>query len=93
MFDPGIVKEIERIKINQEADEVRWSLNHGKKFTIKSFINHMRGEHAKDNMFQYLWEQTVPPRIAIHNWKLWKELLPVDDILKMRMQIPIVSCS
>lgn len=92
ILEPEIVNEITSISLSNKEDEVGWTWNNGKEFTTKSFINMMRGGQPRDSLYSYLWKHVLPPRIAIHNWKLWKDLIPVDELLSKRMQIPLVSC-
>ncbi|XP_058778918.1 uncharacterized protein LOC131652934 [Vicia villosa] len=84
-------------------DSVEWIYSEEKVFTVAScynFYNNLRIHYGpanrNDEAFELLWKLEVPLKIKAFGWRLFRDRLPVKDLLKNRgISIPLddLKCS
>lgn len=82
---------IDKIKLVTEGiSDKPWSTeNYKGQFTVKSAYNTPRCKKNKHDWFK-IWSKVIPYKISFFLWRVFKERIPTDDILK-RMKISVVS--
>jgi hypothetical protein len=80
----NLCREVQGLLIEEENDEVSWSLEPSGRFSTRSMcLNLSRG--AKVTCFKEVWRARVPPKIKIFLWKLIRNRLPSCEQVAKRM--------
>lgn len=62
-------------------DRPWWMPNSSGDFIVKSAWDMIRRKREIQQHFQEIWIKGLPFKISLFIWRLWKQKLPIDDIL------------
>ena len=70
------------VTLNEERDEIKWTLDKKGVYTVKSFYRHLI-ENGVKYPHLYMWKIKMPPRIKVFMWlALRKSTLTKDNLIR-----------
>ncbi|XP_059306329.1 uncharacterized protein LOC132057744 [Lycium ferocissimum] len=85
-----IRKEVHIDTPSENMDKAWWMLTGSGKYTVSSAWEAIRQRSTSNWCYKQFWTKGLPFKIVVFLWRVWKQKLPVDDILA-KMGISIVS--
>ncbi|KAH0696182.1 hypothetical protein KY289_013664 [Solanum tuberosum] len=73
-----------------DQDKAWWMGNAQGEFTIKSAFQLTRKKREEKEWMNNIWLKGLPLKISFFFWRVWRQRIPTDDVLK-RMRVNVVS--
>lgn len=74
-----------------KKDKLWWLLSNCGKCVTKSVYHDFRCKHQDVELFWFVWNKFIPPKVSFLVWRILNKALPVDDLIKSQ-GISMASC-
>ena len=90
---PVISREISNVILGPpDSDRFIWTLSMDGDVSSKYFFEAYAGDSSEKHWSRFLWKNYIPPKRAIHSWKVLQRRLPTDNNLAKRGFIMASRC-
>lgn len=71
------------VSFADRSDRLVWKPSQSGSFTISSAYDSLRSPHSVLSDWNFVWVKRVPTKVSFFFWRLWNELLPFPESLRL----------